>query len=277
MLTASRRRGRCRDGQGETIDPACGNVSFRSGLDETQVCDLYNAGLNRCFPQTSGRCKLPVNGKPDNNSVPPKRYPRFPPFAARLLDLELPESGLGSGKVELLHASVAAAEGVAYYVSLRRPEAPAVDWWRASRKKPGGIARIVVVVGRGDIEGRLRRLEERWLGAARLRRREALREGDADHARSLIALLRIRYLLPDMSAEELVDRILSWRPVPVRTQVEREVGLAIHRREPGTEHMECPPRGARTSPRASSCARGTRPSPTRCSPKGTRAWGGSGR
>ena len=115
-------------------------------------------------------------------------------------------------------------------------------------------------MGRG-IEGRLKRLEERadeegrstseeqdkeqWLLQARIRRREALKERDADHARSLIGLFRIQYVLPDMSREALIDRILSWRPVPPggrsRTKVEREVGLAIHRGEAGTEGMVCPP------------------------------------
>lgn len=113
----------------------------------------------------------------------------------------------------------------------------------------------------GGIEGRLRRLEERagpepharreeqekeqWLSEAGFRRREALAEGDADHARSLIGLFRVQDILPGMSTDELVGRILSWRPIPEggrsRAQVEREVALAIHRKEQGMEGMECPP------------------------------------
>lgn len=115
-------------------------------------------------------------------------------------------------------------------------------------------------MGRG-IEGRLRKLEERadeegrgsseeqekeqWLLQARIRRREALEERDADHARSLIGLFRLQDILPEMSCEALIDRILSWGPAPAggwsRTQVEREVALTIHRGEPGTERMVCTP------------------------------------
>lgn len=117
-------------------------------------------------------------------------------------------------------------------------------------------------MGRGRIEGRLRRLEEqagrerrdgpedrerekeRWLAQARFRRREALKERDADHARSLIRLFRAQGILPGMGADELVGRVLAWRPEPdggrSRAQVEREVALAIHEREPGTEGMACP-------------------------------------
>lgn len=65
---------------------------------------------------------------------------------------------------------------------------------------------------------------------------------DARAARSLIGLFRVQNVLSGMGAGELVDRILSWHPVPAggrsRAAVEGEVDLAIRNREPGTEHME---------------------------------------
>ena len=64
-------------------------------------------------------------------------------------------------------------------------------------------------------------------------------------ARSLIALFRTQGKLEAMSADELIERILAWRP-PVagmsRVVAEREVAGAIFRGEPDTQDMVCPPR-----------------------------------
>lgn len=114
-----------------------------------------------------------------------------------------------------------------------------------------------------DVEGRLRKLEEqagkekrglteeqekeRWLLRMRFERGRLEQEetpADVVHARGLMGLFRVQYLLPGMGVDELIDRILRWNPVPAggrsRATVEREVGLAIHRGEPGTEGMACP-------------------------------------
>lgn len=84
---------------------------------------------------------------------------------------------------------------------------------------------------------------ERWFAQARIRHQEVLAEPDASHARDLIRLFRTQGFLSGMDTDELVNRILAWRPEPEggrsRNTVEREVALAIHRGEPGTEHMEC--------------------------------------
>lgn len=93
-------------------------------------------------------------------------------------------------------------------------------------------------------EGRHAAKERREQARAYEERLRAFEEGSPDsrHARSLIRLFRAQNLLPGMGAGELVDRILSWRPVPAegrsRAAVEREVDLAIRNREPGTEHNE---------------------------------------
>jgi hypothetical protein len=112
----------------------------------------------------------------------------------------------------------------------------------------------------GSLEKRLNALEEQadrekrrgdpeeekrhWLLGARRRRREATSE-EVRQARSLIGLFRIQHVLPEMSTDELIERIVSWRPVPEggrsRTTAEREVGLAIYNQEEGTESMVCPP------------------------------------
>lgn len=118
-------------------------------------------------------------------------------------------------------------------------------------------------MGRGGLDGRLRKLEDRadperyalseeqekeqWLLRARFERvRLAGENADARHARSLIGLFRVQHFLPGMGVDELVGRILDWRPLPAggrsRVAVEREVALAIHRGKPGTESMACPPR-----------------------------------
>jgi hypothetical protein len=85
---------------------------------------------------------------------------------------------------------------------------------------------------------------ERWFAQARIRRREVLAEPDASHARDLIRLFRMQGFLSGMDYDGLVNRILAWRPEPEggrsRSTVEREVALAIHQSEPGTEHMVCP-------------------------------------
>lgn len=112
------------------------------------------------------------------------------------------------------------------------------------------------------LEKRLRRLEERaspahdhrdderswekenWLARGRIRRREMV-DGDTRHARSLIRLFRAQGRLSQMSADELVERIVSWRPVPEggrsRFAAEREVAYAIYNQEEDTENMVCPP------------------------------------
>jgi hypothetical protein len=63
-----------------------------------------------------------------------------------------------------------------------------------------------------------------WLTKRRIDRREATSE-EVRHARSLIRLLRTQDRLPNMSADELIERIVSWRPLPAggrsRTTVER--------------------------------------------------------
>jgi hypothetical protein len=69
------------------------------------------------------------------------------------------------------------------------------------------------------------------------------------HARDLIGLFRIQHILPEMSSSVLIERIVSWKPLPEdgqalassRTTVEREVSLAIYNQEEGTESMVCPP------------------------------------
>lgn len=111
----------------------------------------------------------------------------------------------------------------------------------------------------GSLERRLAKLESHasalapeeettrdvWFSQARIRRREALAEPDARHACDLIGLFRTQGFLSGLDYGELVSRILAWRPEPdggrSRNTVEREVALAIHQSEPGTEHMECPP------------------------------------
>ncbi len=112
----------------------------------------------------------------------------------------------------------------------------------------------------GSLERRLERLEEqadpkrgirseeyekqRWLESARWLRNESMDE-NTRHARDLIRLFRTQGKLSGMGAEELVERIVSWAPVPPagrsRTTAEREVALAIYNRDPGTESMACPP------------------------------------
>ena len=87
-------------------------------------------------------------------------------------------------------------------------------------------------------------MKENWLARARIRRNEMIDE-DTRHARSLIRLFRTQNRLSQMSAEELVERIISWRPVPEggrsRATAEREVAYAIYNQEEGTENMVCPP------------------------------------
>jgi hypothetical protein len=77
-----------------------------------------------------------------------------------------------------------------------------------------------------------------------MRRNETMDE-DTRHARSLIRLFRTQNRLSRMSAEELVERIVSWRPVPEggrsRVTAEREVAYAIYNQEEGTEQMVCSP------------------------------------
>jgi hypothetical protein len=115
----------------------------------------------------------------------------------------------------------------------------------------------------GSLERRLGRLEEQaslkrcdhpddeppwrkenWLARARMNRNRAMDE-DTRHARSLIRLFRTQDRLSWMSAEELIERIVSWQPVPdggrPRPTVEREVSYAIYNQEEGTENMVCPP------------------------------------
>ncbi len=87
--------------------------------------------------------------------------------------------------------------------------------------------------------------KHRWLSRRHMDRSEATSE-EARHARSLIGLFRVQDRLPAMSAEELIERIVSWRPPPAggrsRTVAEREVALAIYNQEPGTKNMVCPSR-----------------------------------
>lgn len=82
-----------------------------------------------------------------------------------------------------------------------------------------------------------------WLARARICRNEA-KPRDVRRARDLIGLFRTQGILSEMSAEELVDRIVSWRPMPEggcsRTTVEREVALATYGQESGTGNMVCP-------------------------------------
>jgi hypothetical protein len=81
-----------------------------------------------------------------------------------------------------------------------------------------------------------------WLARRRVDRSWSTPEA-VRHARSLIRLFRVQNILSEMSADELVERIVSWRPVPdggwLRSTAEREVGLAIYNQEPGTENMVC--------------------------------------
>jgi hypothetical protein len=85
---------------------------------------------------------------------------------------------------------------------------------------------------------------ESWFARARIGRNQAMDE-DTRQARSLIRLFRTQNRLSQMSTEELVERIVSWRPVPdggrSRATAEREVAMAIYNREEDTENMVCPP------------------------------------
>ena len=114
----------------------------------------------------------------------------------------------------------------------------------------------------GSLDRRLKRLEEQdsmararteheppwikenWLARAQINRNQAMDE-NTKHARSLIRLFRTQNRLSQMSAEQLVERIVSWRPVPEggrsRFVAEREVAYAIYRQQEGTQHMVCPP------------------------------------
>jgi hypothetical protein len=109
------------------------------------------------------------------------------------------------------------------------------------------------------LERRLERLEElanskrpteeyemeHCLLRARIDRNHSMDSG-ARHARSLIRLFRYQGMLSGMSADELIERIVSWRPVPdggwLRSTAEREVAPAIYNQEPGRENMACPSR-----------------------------------
>jgi hypothetical protein len=86
--------------------------------------------------------------------------------------------------------------------------------------------------------------KEIWLARAQIDRNQAMDE-NTRQARSLIRLFRTQNRLFRMSAEELIERIVSWRPVPdggrSRATAEREVALAIYNREADTENMVCPP------------------------------------
>jgi hypothetical protein len=85
--------------------------------------------------------------------------------------------------------------------------------------------------------------KQEWLARRRRERNEAASE-DTRRARRLIRLFRVQGILPRMSADELIERILSWQPVPEggrsREAVEREVALTIYNKEEGTEAMVCP-------------------------------------
>src|SRR5215210_9497170 len=80
--------------------------------------------------------------------------------------------------------------------------------------------------------------KENWLARARIERNKMMDE-DTRHARSLIRLFRTQNKLSRMSADELIERIVSWQPVPdggrSRATAEREVALAIYNREEDTE------------------------------------------
>ncbi|MGF1472423.1 MAG: hypothetical protein ACFB50_11890 [Rubrobacteraceae bacterium] len=101
------------------------------------------------------------------------------------------------------------------------------------------------VRGSSDTDERESHEMQQWLARARLRRRDALSQPDADHARSLIALFQTQNRLEYMDEVELVERILGWNPQPEngrsRPIVKREVYLAIYRGEEGARHMTCPP------------------------------------
>lgn len=114
----------------------------------------------------------------------------------------------------------------------------------------------------GNLDRRVARLEARsagdpneerekrqWFARAHLLRNRAIPD-DVRHARGLIKLFRTQDTLSEMSAEELIDRIVSWRPLPggavggreVRwPAAEMEVARAIYNREPGMIDMVCPP------------------------------------
>lgn len=81
-----------------------------------------------------------------------------------------------------------------------------------------------------------------WLLRARLRHNRA-RPYAVESVRDLIRLFRTQGVLSRMGEEDLINRILAWRPsIEGLTQrtAEREVALAAYSRELGTEHMSCP-------------------------------------
>ncbi len=88
--------------------------------------------------------------------------------------------------------------------------------------------------------------KEPWLARRRIDLQRTSVSEDTRHARDLIGLFRIQNILSEMSADELIERIVSWQPVPdagrPRSTAEREVALAIYSQEPGTENMVCPDR-----------------------------------
>ena len=91
-----------------------------------------------------------------------------------------------------------------------------------------------------DIEGD----KAQWLAGRRLERNRSMPE-DVRHSRDAIRLYRTQNKLSDMSADELIERIVSWPPMRndrSRSTAEREVALAIYYQEPGTENMVCPGR-----------------------------------
>lgn len=127
-------------------------------------------------------------------------------------------------------------------------------------------ARDEEVSGFGSLRRRLSSLEEqsetsrhvsdvsekkRWLSKRRRDRRDQMPK-EVWHARDLIGLFRRTgphyppHRLREMSAQDLADRILAWRPVPedgcLRPAVEREV--AVYEEEEGLVHMACPPQWA---------------------------------
>lgn len=83
-----------------------------------------------------------------------------------------------------------------------------------------------------------------WFVRMGISRMDALHSADARDALGLVRLFRTQGILEGMDFAGLVGKILAWRPIPeggrCRNTVEREVSLAIHRRERGTEHLACP-------------------------------------
>lgn len=83
---------------------------------------------------------------------------------------------------------------------------------------------------------------QRWQARARLDRQKRTDAGRT-RCRDLICLFRTQHILQNMSAEDVIRRILDWQP-PLEdlthSLVEREVARAIFAKEPGTEDMMCP-------------------------------------